>query len=110
MFCITSCLTPRCSERLYHKRALFIKMIGRIDDNPLGGMTVCHVAQFRDHEAVAYLKVINREVGNLETDTMDTGHCSIFEFDDGKATLAMQAHWTTRTGQWDRDNSGQFGF
>ncbi len=66
-------------------------MIGRIDDNPLGGMTVCHVAQFRDHEAVAYLKVINREVGNLETDTMDTGHCSIFEFDDGKATLAMQA-------------------
>ena len=49
MFCITSCLTPRCSERQNHKRALFIKMIGRIDDNPLGGMTVCHVASFRDH-------------------------------------------------------------
>ena len=79
-------------------------MIGGIDDNPLGGMTVCHVAQFRDHEAVAYLKVINREVGNLETDTMDTGHCSIFEFDDGKATLAMQAHCENGTmGQ------GQFG-
>ena len=104
MFCITSCLTPRCSERLNHKCALFIKMIGRIDDNPLGGMTVCHVAQFRDHEAVAYLKVINREVGNLETDTMDTGHCSIFEFNDGKATLAMQAHCENGTmGQ------GQFG-
>ena len=29
-----------CFHRnLNHERALFIKMIGRIDDNPLGGMT-----------------------------------------------------------------------
>ena len=37
------------STALYHERALFIKMIGRIDNNPLGGMTVCHVASFHDH-------------------------------------------------------------
>jgi len=37
---------------------------------------------------------------------MDKGHCSIFEFDDGKATLAMQAHWTSENGTM---GQGQFG-